>query len=239
MKTLLLTDIPPSANFTAGMVTAQMSRFIPPGELAIFCVQNRYLRPESYPDLADIPIRFVVKPNELSRRSTRWISVGRIGAIATETVRRLTMIFSASRQAIAYGKEHNVTSLWAIVQGQTMVRMATSVADGLGVPLRAQVWDPLSWWLQAHGVDRFNRKWDLAAFDHTMRSATICATASTAMASHYEALYGTPSQVIIASLDRSIARRPEPKLRKSDELVIGMAGQLYANDEWFSGWCGL
>ncbi len=36
MKTLLLTDIPPSSNLTAGIVTAQMCRFVPQGELAIF-----------------------------------------------------------------------------------------------------------------------------------------------------------------------------------------------------------
>ena len=40
MKTLLLTDIPPSSNLTAGIVTAQMCRFVGLGELAIFCVQN-------------------------------------------------------------------------------------------------------------------------------------------------------------------------------------------------------
>lgn len=244
MKTLLLTDIPPSSNLTAGIVTAQMCRFVPPGELAIFCVLNRHLKPEPYPDLADIPVRLAVKPNELSRRNIGRFSIGPIGSMATEALRRLTMISPLVHQAVAYGKEHGVTSLWAVLQGQTMVRMAIGVADGLGVPLRALVWDPLNWWLQAHGVDRLNRKLDLAAFDRTMRHATVCATASAAMARHYESLYGTPSCAIIASLDRSLARRPEPKLRKSDELAIGMAGQLYASDEWhhlalaleYAGW---
>jgi glycosyltransferase involved in cell wall biosynthesis len=232
MKTLLLTDIPPSSNLTAGIVTAQMCRFIPPGELAIFCVQNRHLRPQPYPDLADIPIRFVVKPNELNRRSIRRIPIAGMSSIVTETFRRLKLISPLVRQAVAYGKDQNVTSLWVILQGQTMVRMASAVANGLGVPLRAQVWDPLGWWLQAHGVDRFNRRWDLAAFDRTMRGAVACAAASRAMASHFEQQYGIPSQAIISSLDRSLARRPEPRLRTSDELVIGMAGQFYASKEW-------
>ncbi|MGC0320820.1 glycosyltransferase involved in cell wall biosynthesis [Bradyrhizobium sp. USDA 326] len=234
MKTLLLTDIPPSSNLTAGIVTAQMCRFVPAGELAIFCVQNRHLSPEPYPDLSDIPIRFAVKPNELSCRSIRGISVGSAGATAIETFRRRTRISPLVRQAIAYGKEQDVASLWVILQGQTMVRMASGVADGLGVPLRAQVWDPLDWWLRAHGVDRLNRRWDLAAFDRTMRAATTCAAASWAMAGQYEELYGTPSQAIIASLDRSIARRPELALRTTGELVIGMAGQFYANEEWLA-----
>jgi len=232
MKTLLLTDIPPSSNLTAGIVTAQMCRFVPPGELAIFCVQNRHLHPEPYPDLADIPIRFATKPNELSRRSIRRVPIGKVGAMATETFRRWNMISPLVRQAVAYGKEQNVTSLWVILQGQTMVRMANAVADGLGVPLRAQVWDPLSWWLRAHNVDRFNRKWDFAAFDRTMRGAVACAAASWAMAYQYHQQYGTPGRAIIASLDRSMACTPQPRLRTSDEFVIGMAGQFYASEEW-------
>jgi hypothetical protein len=234
MKTLLLTDIPPSSNLTAGIVTAQMCRFVPAGELAIFCVQNRHLCPEPYPDLADIPIRFAVKPNELSQRSIRGISVGSAGAIAVETFRRLTRISPLVRQVVAYGKEQNVTSLWVILQGQTMVRMAAGVADGLGIPFRVQIWDPLDWWLRAHGVDRLNRRWDLAAFDRTLRATTACAAASWEMARHYESLYGTPSHAIIASLARSMARRPEPRLRNAAELVIGMAGQFYANEEWLA-----
>lgn len=234
MKTLLLTDIPPCSNLTAGIVIAQMCRFVPAGELAIFCVQNRHLTPEPYPDLADIPMRFAVKPNELSPRSIRGIQIGSAGALAFETFRRLVRIRPLVRQAVAYGKEQNVTSLWAILQGQTMVRMAASVAKGLGIPLRVQIWDPLNWWLRAHGVDRLNRRWDFAAFDRTMRAATSCAAASWEMAGHYESLYGTPSHAIIASLARSMARRPEPRLRNAGELVIGMAGQFYANEEWLA-----
>ena len=42
-RTLLLTDIPPCSNLTAGIVTAQMCRFVPPDELAIFCVTGRHV----------------------------------------------------------------------------------------------------------------------------------------------------------------------------------------------------
>jgi glycosyltransferase involved in cell wall biosynthesis len=231
MKTLLLTDIQPSSNLTAGIVTAQMCRFVPQGQLAIFCVQNRHLRPELYSDLAHVPIRVVAKPNELNRQSIWKIPIGDLISVTTETMRRLT-ISPLVREAVEFGRQQNATSVWAVLQGQTMVRMAGAVANRLGVPLHVQVWDPLSWWLRSHGVDRLNRKWDLALFDRTLRQAVACATASGPMASHYQARYGTSSRAIIASLDRSVARRPEPRLRKSNELSIGFAGQLYANDEW-------
>jgi hypothetical protein len=232
MKTLLLTDIPPSSNLTAGIVTAQMCRFIPAGELAIFCVQNPHLRPEPYPDLAGIPIKTVRKPNELSRRRTRSVLIGRIGATAVEGFRRLWFAPRIVHQALEYGRQQQVDSLWAVLQGQTMVRMASAVAAGLNVPLRTQVWDPLEWWLRAHGVDPVNRALDLTLFDRAIEGSVACATASWAMAESYQAKYGTSCVPVIASLKRTLGRRPEAELRMPKEVAIGMAGQFYAGQAW-------
>jgi glycosyltransferase involved in cell wall biosynthesis len=232
MKTLLLTDIPPSSNLTAGIVTAQMCRLVPPGELAIFCVQNRHLQPAPFPDLASVPIRTVRKPNELGHHNQRLFPLDRIGAIAIETARRLIEVPPLVRQAIAYGREQSVTSLWVVLQGQTMVRMARAVAEGLRVPMRVQIWDPLGWWLRSHKVDRYNRTADLAEFDRVLRQAEGCATASWAMSQQYQQRYGTPCHTIIASLDPALARRPKPSLRTAEEFAIGMAGQFYAEEEW-------
>jgi hypothetical protein len=232
MKTLLLTDIPPSSNLTAGIVTAQMCRFVPEGELAIFCVQNPHLRPEPYPDLSRAPIETLRKPNELSRRRVGSISVGAIGATAIEGYRRCWLTPRLVRQAVEYGRHHGVDSLWTVLQGQTMVRMANAVAKGLNVPSRTQVWDPLEWWLRAHGVDRLNRMRDLALFDRAIESSVACATASWAMTSRYEDTYKTPCVTIIASLHRTLGCRPGFQLRMPDEVVIGMAGQFYAYQAW-------
>jgi len=232
MKTLLLTDIPPSSNLTAGIVTAQMCRFVPPGELAIFCVQNFFLKPKLYDDLAAVPMRVVWKPGEQSRRRIARIPIGRPGAAAIETGKRMLRIPKLIAEAVQFGREQGVTSIWAILQGQTMVRMARKVAQGLDVPFRVQIWDPLSWWLRAHGVDPVNRMLDEGLFDKTMRDAVSCAAASWPMARYYTERYGTPGEAIIASLDASLARRPPPRLRMAGQLSIGMAGQFYASEEW-------
>ena len=244
MKTLLLTDIPPCGNLTAGIVTAQMCRFVPKGELAVFCVQNPHLSPEFYPDLAHLPMRVANKPNEHARRQFRGRNIGVLPAMAVELYKRLLVVPRLVEEAVAYGREQGVTSVWATLQGQTMVRLAARVAHGLGVPLRTHVWDPLSWWLDAHNVDPLNKRLDLALFHRTQKQATQCATASPAMARHYTELYGVPSQAIIASVDPAVSRRPPPHLRPGTELAIGMAGQLYASDEWaqllralnYAGW---
>lgn len=232
MKTLLLTDIPPSSNLTAGIVTAQMCRFVPQGELAVFCVQNPHLHPVPYPDLAGIPIKTVRKPSELSRRQIRSVSIGRMGATAIEAYRRLALTPRLVREAVEYGRQQRVDSLWAVLQGQTMVRMARAVAARLNVPLRTQVWDPLEWWLRAHGVDPLSRALDLALFDRAIEGSVACAAASWAMAESYQAKYGTSCVKVIASLERTLGRRPEPELRMLKEVAIGMAGQFYAVQAW-------
>lgn len=232
MRTLLLTDIPPCSNLTAGIVTAQMARCVPQGELSIFCVQNPHLVPEPYADLAHIPMKVVSKPNEHARRVVKRVPLGTTGAIAVETLKRHLLTPRLVSQAVAYGREQGVSSVWAILQGQTIVRMAAAVARGLNVPLRTQVWDPLRWWLDAHNVDPLNARRDMALFDATLKASRFCATASWAMAQSYEKRYGIPAIAIIASLDPKLALRPAPALRGEDELAIGMAGQIYAIHEW-------
>lgn len=231
-RILLLTDIPPCSNLTAGIVTAQICRFVPKDELAIFCVMNPHLQPKLYDDLVGIEMRTVRKPTELQRRVLRGVRIGRAGAAAIETFKRMALPPRLIRQAIAYGSAIGATDLWAILQGQTMVRIAAPVARGLGVPLRVQVWDPLRWWLDAHAVDPANRRLDLKLFDRTLRQAASCAAASIPMARFYEETYGVASTAVIASIDPMLAQAPSPELIGDDSVVIGMVGQFYASEEW-------
>ena len=183
-----------------------MCRFVGLGELAIFCVQNPHLEPQLYDDLATIPIRVVRKPNEQARRQLAQLRIPRLGAAGIEMAKRLIIVPRLVREAVQYGREQEVMSVWAILQGQTMVRMARKVASGLNVPLRVQVWDPLSWWLRAHRVDPINRYLDEILFDRTIQAAVSCAAASPPMARHYTERYGTPSEIIISSLDPGVAK---------------------------------
>jgi hypothetical protein len=234
MKTLLLTDVPPCSNYTGGLVVAQMCRFLPAGDLVVFCAQNAYLKPEPVADLADLSIVTVAKPDETPRREMYGMRIGVLGSWAVETARRTLGRRALVDQAVAFGRQHGVTSLWAILEGQTIVRMTNAVAARLGVPLRCQVWDPLAWWLRAHGVDSWNRRWDLALFDRTIRRSVACATASWKMAESYAMRYGVTTVPVVASLDRALARSASPAPRCADTLVIGMAGQFYAVDAWAS-----
>ena len=231
MKVLLLTDIPPSTNYTAGLVLAQACKTMPRGSVACFSIVNPELQNIRLdPDLAWLPMEFARKPVE------RGLPLGSpfrggLSYVAEEISCRFSVPHLV-RLAADFARRQNVEAIWSVLQGQTMVRVAGRLSSQLALPLHTQVWDPLSWWLDAHLVDRWHKKRSLAEFDEVMKRSKSCATASWAMSQDYETRYGVRCVPLIACHAREEALRPEPKLRRDDEVVLGMAGQFYAEQEW-------
>jgi hypothetical protein len=137
-------------------------------------------------------------------------------------------------RAVHFGKQHKIDAVWCIMQGQTIFRVALPVTKKLGVPLLTQVWDSPKWWLKENHVNSYSSQSILETFDRTISSSISCATASWAMSVEYEKKYGVATVPITASLDRSLGCSPGRKDHNSNHLVIGMAGQIYANNEWDS-----
>jgi glycosyltransferase involved in cell wall biosynthesis len=135
-------------------------------------------------------------------------------------------------QIAAFAKQQQVTAIWVVLQGQTMVRLARPLALRLGLPLRTQVWDPFGWWLRANSIDRHTQRRLLAAFDAAIQQSTACATASWAMAEAYASKYGGQHQPVIAGLPRELALAPAQHVHAGDDFIIAMAGQFYAQTEW-------
>ena len=155
-----------------------------------------------------------------------------VTAAVVETYRRLFDIPVLLEQAETFASLCQVDAIWAVLQGQTMVRLARPLANRLGVPLYTQVWDPLSWWLTARRVDPWNRALALEAFDAAMRRSLASATASWPMAEEYSAKYGILSVPVISSHDPAMARHPHLEGGSGSVVTIGMAGQFYAAYEW-------
>lgn len=233
MKLLLLTDIMPSSDYTAGLVLAKLCRFIPHGGISCFTVLNRHLDPKLYADLDWMPLAVAQKPIEMGQLSDAKPYRSRLRNIAAETYRRFKYNPRLVAEAVSFGKQQGATAVLAVLQGQTMVRMAEPVARGLGADLYTLVWDPLSWWLRDHKVDRFNRAHAQKTFSKAMRASKACATASWAMADHYQQKYGVRSVPVIASHNQEAVGPPATGFRKRGEMVIGMAGQFYSSEEWW------
>ena len=233
MKVLLLTDIPPTKEFTAGLVLDQLCRFMPRDSLCCFAVVNPELNLQMSGDLSSIPIIFYPKPNE----NWTWLGTGPAAALAVFVCEQWTKRFpvkSLLRKAIEFGRKERVDRIWAVLQGQTMIRLAALLADHLQAPLYTQVWDPFSWWAAANSLEYWTTQDVGTVFDSVVRRSAACATASSAMAELFRREYGVKAVALISSHPESIARSPSLAIRGDEALSIGMAGQFYAANEWRS-----
>jgi hypothetical protein len=233
MKVLLLTDIPPCKNFTAGLVLDRLVSFLQPEEIAICAVVNPVLNPEIPAELHSIPKLLLKKPREGSVRIPPG-KAGDLSAFTFELIQSARVRYALLPQIVAFAKQQQVDAIWVVLQGQTMVRLARQLSQKLNLPLLTQVWDPFGWWLQASRIDRFTQRRLRAEFDKVLRHSTSCATASWSMSESYSSLYGIRNNPVIASLPRELALKPATHPHSRDEFVIGMAGQFYAQAEWNS-----
>lgn len=235
MKILLLTGTTPCDNFTAGLVLSAMVRLVPRDEICIFSVLNPALDMRVAEEFSNIPVEIHAKPNENwswlpRRRFMRTFSAA--AAFAGEKIVEAAIVPSLIRKAVKFGRQQKVDRVWAVLEGQTTIRIAEAVARKLGVPLYTHVWDPFSWWAKAHGVDRFNARHVQSLFDRAIAGSRGVATASWPMAELYKQRFGVAAVPVIASHHRSLAQSPEMELSQAGPLVIGMAGQFYAANEW-------
>ncbi|EGR0260335.1 glycosyltransferase family 4 protein [Vibrio cholerae] len=235
MKILLLSDIPPCENLTAGLVLSALVRFVPKGSICFYIVLNPIIDIKLNPEFANIPMRLETKPNENwnflpQRRGLNKLS--RLITFAGEKVNEQFIVSKRIKDAIEFGKSQNVDRVWAVLQGQTTIRMAEAVAKGLEVPLHTHVWDPFSWWADAHALDRVTKNRVQKQFNKAIKASQFVATASKPMAELYHSEFGVNSVPVIASHPIELAKSPVTELTNDEGILIGMAGQFYASKEW-------
>ncbi len=235
MKILLLSDIPPCENLTAGLVLSALVRFVPKESICFYIVLNPIIDIKLNPEFANIPMRLETKPNENwnflpQRRGLNKLS--RLITFAGEKVNEQFIVSKRIKDAIEFGKSQNVDRVWAVLQGQTTIRMAEAVAKGLEVPLHTHVWDPFSWWADAHALDRVTKNRVQKQFNKAIKASQFVATASKPMAELYHSEFGVNSVPVIASHPIELAKSPVTELTNDEGILIGMAGQFYASKEW-------
>ena len=232
-KILLLTDIPPCKNLTAGLVLDQLCRFLPKESVVCFSVVNPSIEAKISSDLDWIPIEYCKKPMENSGQMFPR-PLGQISSLSINAYHSLVTINALTKKIVEFGRKHRVDAVWCVLQGQTMIRLALPVAEGLGVSLFTQVWDPPYWWLRENKVDALSSKLVLKEFSRVLRGSAACAAASWAMAEQYRAEFKTRALPVIPSLDANLALRPATEIHEGNELIIGLAGQIYSVQEWHS-----
>ncbi|ADE29859.1 hypothetical protein [Rickettsia prowazekii] len=233
MKILLLTDIPPCENYTAGLVLNPLVKFLPLDEVVICSVANPALEFKIPKELNKIPHLKLFKPIEAAIRYKKGI-IGDLIAYGFELLNAATVKYFLLPKIIKFAKEHQVGAIWSVLQGQTIIRLTGPLAKKLSVSLFTQIWDPFEWWLRSNKIDRLTQKRLLKEFDLVIKHSICCATASWAMSESYKTKYNTPTIPLIAGLSKELARVPAISPHNRNEYIISIAGQFYAQSEWLS-----
>jgi glycosyltransferase involved in cell wall biosynthesis len=235
MKVLLISDVPPCDDFTAGIVLSAMVRFLPRGSICCFAVVNPLIAFRMSSEFGGIPAEFHRKPME----NWAWLpqtfplnKLSSIASLAGETYTGNRHVKSLILKAVEFGRKQQVDRVWAVLQGQTTIRMALAVAEGLNVPLHTQVWDPFSWWAKAKCLDDHTTRKTQELFDETIERSMAVATASHPMANSYRERFHVKAIPVISSYARTMACSPAATLLPGASITIGMAGQFYAADAW-------
>lgn len=230
MRTLLLTDMPPCSNYTAGIVLEQLCSFLPEGSVACFGAIHRNARPSASAVIPPAQSRVEVRPRD------GWhVLPGRLGdavSLVMEPLSACTDGRRLARKAADLGKSFGADRLWCTLEGQTLIRLAVPVADALQVPLYTQVWDPPGWWLRENRIDPVNRRVILRRFARALQRSTACAAVSPAMAEEFSRRWGVTAVSVIPGIPSTYALPPASEPHEGSEVTIGVAGQLYASREW-------
>jgi glycosyltransferase involved in cell wall biosynthesis len=135
------------------------------------------------------------------------------------------------KQAVAFGRRHEVDLVWAELQGDVLV-IAQQVAKGLGVPFVGTVWDDPEGWLADGGYDWFSKQLLRKRFQEALRGARHLSTAGEAMQRAYAQKYGVPSVILRHGFEAS--GLPPNKPKAEDGIVIGFVGNVYGHETWMA-----
>lgn len=225
---LLLTGVPPSEFGVGGVFLRELCRWYPHD--AICCFHVDQLPAHTSSDLNWLPMQYVAAPPERDwpTHDHRFL---RLMRHCRERYNEITAIPRLVNQAVAFGKQHHVGLVWAVLHSPTSVRMAKPVSDALRVPLVTTVWEPPDYTMRVYQVDRFVLTSLVAQFDETVRASVRCGVASHPMKHLYESKYGNSCFPLIYSPPQLDIATDSPN-SATDRYTIGFAGGLYAKEEW-------
>lgn len=219
-KILLLTDIPPCKNYTGGLMSSQMIRFLleEKKEVFCFCIKSKYVIPKFHDDIKhDINMVIVDRPEEIlsNNNYSKYYSD----------------IKSIEKQLLKYIKQNNITKIWCPVQGEVLTKLLNNIYRKLHIPYIVQIWDPIEWWIKEHKFDEFRKNKTLVEYEMLLKNSSYCITTSIAMSKHYINKFNIKCIEVMPSIEK---KEIEINGKDSSKFIIALSGQIYAKDEFDS-----
>jgi len=233
MKALLLADVPPCVDYTAGIALTELCAACPPDSVVSCALMT-------VPDDGRVSDRLSwlkVERHHLPppySRFNHWPGLGTFANFLHNSLIRFPNIDRLLPKVLRLAEQCEVDRLWCVLESDPVIRLTARLAKELRVPLYTHVYDPPEWWLRACRFDRFSRNRVLRAFDEAIAMSHRCATVSWNMAEDYRRQYNVETVTVLPCLDRSLAAPRPCSGPVGDQLTIAIAGQLYAADAWES-----
>lgn len=236
MKLLILTDIPPCTNYTAGLVLNKWCDFLleEGHEIYFALIQDLNLKPDIPQDKLD-RIHFLkfTKPRENWQlpEDVKFTRLrGALRSMIHNNKIALTELKKISEKILCFSKENGCERIFISVQGQTITKVGDYLTRTANLPYTVQMWDPLEWWLDANGFDPLTKYLNLICLDNLIKNSDLFASMSWAMSVMFERKYKIKCVTNIPGLDNSKIK--SVKKEKGKVFEIAFAGQLYAKEEF-------
>jgi hypothetical protein len=231
MKILLVSDIPPCDNFTAGIVLKHLSNFlINDGyDLSCFIAATPSLN-------FDIPKNILEKINYLrvEKPNESW-GGRRFGLVYSFIMNNYCSLFklpNIARKCAKFAIDNKIDKIWFVVQGQTTISLVRKVSSITKLPFCVEVWDPPEWWLHDSKFDPITSRLVLVEFGKALKEASKCITTSKEMAKEYNKKYRANCVAMMPGLD--VDKNLKKRISSKDEFIIAITGQIYAIEEFNS-----
>lgn len=231
MNILLVTDVPPCINYTAGIVQKQLCKFLFEGGNTVTCVSivDPLLNPIEPQNIKNKYINYYRynKPKEGYGRSSA------LNSLIFNSFHRVISIPNLIKNIIkdlSEKKNIKIDLIWGVIQGQTMIELVRPLAKKLKVPYVVEVWDPPEWWLDENKFDKYSYNIVMRDFGRLIKDAKCCLAASYNMVKEYEIKYNAKAIAVIPSLnEKEIYTKQQ---REPEKFKIGFSGQIYAKNEF-------
>lgn len=217
-KILLLTDIPPCKNYTGGLMTSQMIRFLleEKKDVVCFCAKSKYVLPEFWEDINnDIEMIIVDRPEE--------------NVNDADFTNYYSQIKKIKKQLLKYIKQKNITKIWCPVQGEVLIMLLNAIYKNLKIPYVVQIWDPIEWWMKEHYFDNKRMNKTIEEYREMLENSTACITTSMAMSKHYNEKYNLNCIEVMPSLEQY--EKFDVETKDNSIFTIALSGQIYAKEE--------
>lgn len=231
MKILLLSHVPPTSETTAGLVLEKMCKTLKTEMLTVCAVvPEGLLKADRKTDT--YKTRIFIQPAEIGKKTVFRSRI--LGQLAS---RVRYFLGSRKRQKIKQEikniiNKEQVTHIWVLMESVTTLCLAYDLEKELKIPILAQCTDMVTWYLREMNVDRYTKRTTVDRYNYLIKNAFSCAVPSLEMGELFNSKFGTRS-VLIAN---SSGFLPVSNVSQHDrkEILIGLAGQIYAQDAWES-----